>query len=83
MKWADICSRYPSRFVLVEAIKVVSNHRQRTLEEMTVVAEYDNPMSAWDGYKAHHRQSPEREFYVFHTSRSELKVIEESFRGIR
>ncbi|MFN0224249.1 hypothetical protein [Paenibacillus sp. KR2-11] len=83
MKWSEICNRYPCRYVLVETLKAVSHHRQRTIEEMTVVAEYDNPMSAWDGYKSHHKQSPEGEFYVFHTSKPELEAIEESFRGIR
>lgn len=39
MKWSEIRSRYPSRFVLVEAIKAVSKNRLRTIEEMTLVEE--------------------------------------------
>ncbi|WP_321166677.1 hypothetical protein [Paenibacillus sp. Soil787] len=39
MKWSEICSHFPSRFVLVEAIKAVSKNRLRTIEEMTVVEE--------------------------------------------
>lgn len=83
MKWSEICIHYPSRFVLVEAIKAVSKNRLRTIEEMTVVEEYDNPKSAWEGYKLHHKENPEREFYVFHTSKQEIEVIEEYFTGIR
>ncbi|KRE50704.1 hypothetical protein ASG85_20410 [Paenibacillus sp. Soil724D2] len=83
MKWSEICSHYPSRFVLVEATKAVSKNRLRTIEEMTVVEEYDNPMNAWEGYKLHHKEIPEREFYVFHTSKEEIEVIEEYFTGIR
>ncbi|WP_317617265.1 hypothetical protein [Paenibacillus elgii] len=76
MRWSEVCTRYPSCFVLVEALKAVSNKRKRTIEEMTVVEEYDNPMKAWDGYKRHHMENPEREFYVFHTSKQEIEVIE-------
>jgi hypothetical protein len=47
---------------------------------MTVVEEYDNPTNAWEGYKLHHKENPEREFYVFHTSKQEIEVIEEYFR---
>ncbi|WP_282937562.1 hypothetical protein [Paenibacillus sp. RC67] len=83
MKWSDICNHYPNRFVLVEAIKAVSNNRLRTIEEMTVVEEFDNPNQAWEGYKIHHKESPEREFYVFHTSNPSIEVIEEYFSGIR
>ncbi|WP_235549146.1 hypothetical protein [Paenibacillus sp. Root444D2] len=50
---------------------------------MTVVEEYDNPMKTWEGYKLHHKENPEREFYVFHTSKEEIEVIEEYFTGIR
>ncbi|WP_163853513.1 hypothetical protein [Paenibacillus elgii] len=83
MKWSEVCNHYPSRFVLVEALKAVSNNRVRTIEEMTVVEEYDNPMQAWEGYKHYHKENPEREFYVFHTSKQEIEVIEEYFTGIR
>lgn len=79
MKWSEIRNHYPIRFVLVEAIKAVSKNRLRTIEEMTVVEEYDNPMSAWEGYKFHHKENSEREFYVFHTSKLEIEVIEEYF----
>jgi hypothetical protein len=83
MKWSEVCSHYPSRFVLVEAIKAVSKNRLRAIEEMTVVEDYADPLSAWDGYKLHHKEWPEREFYVFHTSKQEIEVVEEYFTGIR
>ncbi|GMX63631.1 hypothetical protein Elgi_31750 [Paenibacillus elgii] len=82
MKWSEICNRYPSHFVLVEALKAVSSNRVRTIEEMTVVESYDNPLQAWEGYKRHHKENLEREFYVFHTSKQEIEVIEEYFSGV-
>ncbi|WP_371318251.1 hypothetical protein [Paenibacillus elgii] len=66
----------------MEALKAVSSNRVRTIEEMTVVEKYDNPLQAWEGYKRHHKKNPEREFYVFHTSKQEIEVIEEYFTGV-
>jgi hypothetical protein len=63
--------------------KCVSKNRLRTIEEMTVVEEYDNPTNAGEGYKLHHKEKQEWEFYVFHTSKQEIEVIEEYFTGIR
>ncbi|KZE71681.1 hypothetical protein AV654_05595 [Paenibacillus elgii] len=82
MNWSEVCSRYPSRFVLVEALKAMSSNHMRTIEEMTVVEEYDNPLQAWEGYKRHHKENPEREFYVFHTTKQEIEVIEGYFTGV-
>ncbi|WP_010496584.1 hypothetical protein [Paenibacillus elgii] len=80
MNWSEVCSRYPSRFVLVEALEAMSSNHMRTIEEMTVVEVYNIPLQAWEGYKRHHKENPEREFYVFHTSKRQIKVIEEYLR---
>jgi len=79
MKWEEITELHPGRFVLVEAIKASSNNRVRQLEEMAVIQDYDNPQEAWSGYKQLHKLQPTRELYVFHTSRSDVEVVEELF----
>jgi hypothetical protein len=83
MKWVEIRIQYPQRFVLVEAIKTVSINRKRTIEEMTVVEQYQENDEAWNGYKHFHKQNPQREFYIFHTSNENVEVIDEQFLGIR
>ncbi|MBE9916035.1 hypothetical protein G8C92_18635 [Paenibacillus donghaensis] len=83
MKWGEITELHPGRFVLVEAIKASSNNRMRQLEDMSVIQDYDNPQDAWSGYKHLHKLHPTRELYVFHTSRSDVEVVEEFFSGIR
>ncbi|MFB0843453.1 hypothetical protein [Paenibacillus oleatilyticus] len=82
MRWSEVCSRYPSRFVLVEVFKAISSNLMRTIEEFTVVEVYDNPLQAWEGYKRHNKENPEREFYVFHTSKQEIEVIEGYIKAI-
>lgn len=83
MKWVEITGMHPDRFVLVEVIKASSNNRMRQLEDMAVIQDYDNSQAAWNGYKHLHKLHPTRELYVFHTSRSDVEVVEEFFSGVR
>jgi len=83
MKWNEITKIYPNRLVLVEALKATSQNRLRTIEEMSVVNEYMNSKEAWEGYKHYHKEDPECELYIFHTSRENVEVVEEFFSGVR
>lgn len=83
MKWKDITELHRDRFVLVEAIKARSNNHVRHLEDMAVIQDYDNAQEAWNGYKELHKFHPTRELYVFHTSRSDVEIVEELFSGVR
>jgi hypothetical protein len=64
VKWSNIRDTYPNRWVLVEALATHSNNHKRTIEEMSVVSEYDDPKRAWASYKNLHFSEPTREFYV-------------------
>lgn len=83
MKWAEIRKQYPDRIVLIEAIKAFSKNRVRTIEDMTVVEDYVDSKEAWIGYKKYHKQYPEREFYIFHTGKENIEIIEQYFTGVR
>lgn len=83
MKWSDITRQYPDRLVLVEALKASSHNRIRTIEEMAVVQKYTNSKAAWEGYKAHRREKPESELYVFHTSKEHVETVKEIFLGVK
>lgn len=83
MKWSNVRNIYPNRWVLVEALATHSNNHQRTIEEMSVVSEYDDPKDAWASYKKLHLSEPTRELYIFHTGNEYIEVIEQPFTGIR
>jgi len=83
MKWNEVTKIYPNCLVLVEALKATSLNRVRVIEEMSVINEYKNAMEAWEGYKQYHKEEPERELYIFHTSRENIEVVEEFFSGVR
>ncbi len=83
MKWQEIRHHYPAQWLLVEAIQAHSEANKRILEQLAVLNYFSNSTDALKSYAQFHRQSPERELYVFHTSRESLEVIERRWLGIR
>jgi hypothetical protein len=83
MQWHEVRQRYPQQWLLVEAIKAHSEQNQRILEQLAVIAAYPDSVAAMQGYAQLHREAPDRELYVFHTSRATLEVEERYWLGIR
>lgn len=83
MKWSHIRKIYPNRWVLVEALTTHSDNHKRTIEEMSVISEYDDPKLAWASYKKLHLSEPTRELYIFYTGNEFIEVIEKPFTGVR
>jgi len=83
MQWQDIRKHYPQQWLLIEAIKAHSEADNRILEQLAVVGTFPDSTSALMGYKQLHREAPQRELYVFHTSRERLNVTERLWLGIR
>ena len=83
MKWTEIRTQYPKKWLLVEAIKARTKADQRILMQLAVLGSFANSKVALQKYAQFHRQTPERELYVFHTSREKLIVTERKWLGIR
>lgn len=83
MQWQEIRKLYPQQWLLVEAIKARSEANKRVLEQLAVVDMFPDSVSAMKSYTEFHRRSPERELYVFHTSREILDIIERQWLGVR
>jgi hypothetical protein len=83
MKWEKIREHYPNQWVLMEAIDACTDDGKRIVQEGSVVNYYKDSKVALDEYKDLHRQSPERELYVVHTSNQELEILERKWLGIR
>ena len=83
MKWSEVRKHYPDKVVLVEAIRAYSRENKRYIEDMTVVSCYDDTKKAWEKYKSLRSDSPTREFYIFHTSKEQIEVVEQTFTGVR
>ncbi len=83
MKWHEIRKQFPGQFVLVEALKAYSRDNKRYIDDMTVVDCYDDTKKAWEDYKKYRLESPTREFYILHTSKEKVEVLEQFFIGVR
>jgi hypothetical protein len=83
MKWSEVREHYPDQIVLVEALETFSENRVRTVEDMAILSDFRDDMAAWQEYKKLHKENPEKELYIFHTSKEKAQVIEQFFVGIR
>ena len=82
MKWMEVCEHYPDRIVLVEALESTSINNIRTIEDMSIIAEFNEDLEAWHEYKKLHKNSPDRELYIFHTSKEKAEVKEHFLLGL-
>ena len=83
MQWTEIRDRYPQQWLLLEAIEAHSEASKRVLEQLSVVSTFSDSTTALRSYLQLHRQAPQRELYVFHTSRESLEILERRWLGIR
>lgn len=83
MNWNEIRTQYPKKWLVVEALKARTKADQRILLQLAVLGSFANSKSALKKYAEFHRKTPERELYVFHTSREKLMVTERKWLGVR
>ena len=83
MVWQDIRKYYPQQWLLVEAIQAHSEANKRILEQLAVVDTFPDSIAAMQRYTQLHHEAPQRELYVFHTSRERLDISERSWFGVR
>jgi hypothetical protein len=83
MKWTEIREKYPEKWLLIEALNAHTKADKRILNQLIVLGSFRNSNAALQKYSKLHRETPERELYVFHTSRARLSVTERRWVGIR
>lgn len=83
MNWNDIRTKYPKKWLLVEALKARTKADHRILMQLAVLGSFSDSKTALKKYAQFHRETPERELYVFHTSREKLVVTERMWLGVR
>ena len=83
MDWEQIRSRLPDQWLLVEALKAHSESGKRIVEDLSVVGVFPDSRVAMADYRRLHREYPDREMYVLHTSREQVDIEEIYWTGIR
>ena len=76
MQWQEIREHYPRQWLLLEALEAHSEHEKRILDRLAVLGTYSDSPTALKVYAQVHREAPNKEYYVFHTSRENLNVGE-------
>jgi hypothetical protein len=69
--------------VLIEALDAYTEGDRRILEDMSVLGAYSDSIEPMQRYKALHREFPQREFYVAHSSMETFDITERVWLGIR
>jgi hypothetical protein len=83
MRWQQAREQFPSQWLLVEAIKAHTEGNKRVVEDLAVVNSFSDSRSALRCYVDFHEQTPEREYYVVHTDREILDILQRNWSGIR
>jgi hypothetical protein len=83
MQWQEIRQHYPEQWLLLEAIQAHSEGNKRVLDQLAVLGAFTDSTTALQSYGKFHRVAPQRELYVFHTSRKSLDITERSWLGVR
>lgn len=83
MQWQEIRKHYPQQWLLIEALKAHSEGEKRILDQLAILDTFSGSVTALQSYSQLHREAPDRELYVFHTSRETLDIIERQWLGIR
>jgi hypothetical protein len=83
MVWQDIRQHYPQQWILIEALQAHSTANKRILEQLAVIDTFPDSIVAMHRYAQLHHESPQRELYVFHTSRERLDIPERQWLGVR
>ena len=83
MQWQEIRDHYPNQWLLVEALAAHTDAGKRVLDQLAVIDTFPDSTSALERYRELHRDAPDREFYVFHTSREALDIDVRQWLGVR
>ena len=84
MDWATVRSRFPERWLVVEALQgCTTTEGRRRVEAVKVLEQCADGAGAYASYRARHKTHPDHEYYFVHTSRDCLEVEEHRWLGVR
>jgi hypothetical protein len=83
MKWERIREVFPEQWVLIEAVRAHSEDDRRILDDISVIDTFPDSETGLKAYRQLHRENPQREYLVVHTSHEALHITERRWVGIR
>ena len=83
MEWQEVRAQFPQQWVLIEAVSAHDEGDKRIVEQVAVLGVFADSAAAMKHYAQLHREQPQREMFVFHTSRQELDITIRYWLGLR
>lgn len=83
MEWQEVRAQFPEQWVLIEAISAHDEADKRVVEQVAVLGTFSDSATAMRRYALLHREQPQREMFVFHTSRAKLDITIQYWLGLR
>jgi len=84
MAWDEVKNKYPSQWVLIEAINAHTDNDKRIVEEMDVLECFgEDGDKAFKKYIELHKTNKEKEYYIYHTSHPILNIGIKKWMGVR
>jgi len=83
MRWADVRTTHPDRWLLIEALEAHTENHRRVVDRLAVLEACPDGATALERYRVLHREHSDRELYFVHTSSAALEIEERSWAGIR
>lgn len=83
MKWSDVRENYRNKWIVLEALKAKSEEGKRIIEDLAIIAVFDNGSEALKHYSSWHKKDKSKEMYVYNTANESLDIEERLWVGVR
>lgn len=83
MKWQDVRQQYPDQWLLLEAFNPITTEQAWLVDELSVIADYQDGSEAFKAYGRLQNEHPERNLFIFHTSRPKIEIGVRRSTGLR
>jgi len=84
MEWSEIHQAYSDQWLIIEDLQAnTTPDNCRYLNKFAIIERCVDGRTAMQNYHRLHQQHSIREFYLVHTSREELDILERQWLGIR
>lgn len=83
MRWSDVRENYKNKWIVFESLKAKSEEGKRIVEDLAVIAAFDNGSEALKNYSLWHKKDKSKEMYVYNTANESLDIEERVWVGVR
>lgn len=83
MRWSDVRENYKDKWIVFESLKAKSEEGKRIVEDLDVIAAFDDGSEALKNYSLWHKKDKSKEMYVYNTANESLDIEERVWVGVR